>query len=61
MKKIKSLAELEQAIKINADFYIAQNKIQRKVNVWELQGMSLGAILMHIQKEEFYYQSIDGY
>lgn len=58
MKKIKSLAELEQAIKSHADFYFVENKVERKVTLWEIQGMTLGAVLMNIDKQVFYYQNL---
>lgn len=58
MKRIKSLAELEQAIKSHADFYFVENRIERKVTLWEIQGMTLGAVLMKIDLQQFYYQNL---
>ena len=58
MKRIKSLAELEQAIKSSADFYLYENNNHSKLNLWTIQGMTLGTILMYIDQQKIHYQNL---
>lgn len=57
MKRIKSLSELEQAIKANADFYLINGSNENRINTWTLQGMTLGNILMYIDSKSLAYQT----
>lgn len=54
MKRIKSLAELVQAIKSSADFYLYENNNHRKLNLWTIQGMTLKTILMYIDQQKIH-------